>query len=175
MAYRKLFLFLEGNDDEIFFTHLLIDKFNELYNEVQIWKYAEKTKTKRKQFIRTISNVNEWDYICFGDFNSAKCITQAKERICTKFQELDKEKILVVVVEIESWYLAGVNNSFLREIGAKIKDRASITMNKEYFERLIPEKMPKAIFQQKILENYDMKLAAKNNESFKYFIKKYLG
>jgi hypothetical protein len=85
MIYSKLFLFLEGNDDETFFNQILCDKLKGLYTEVIIWKYAQKTDNQRKRFINAVNENKNWDYLCFRDYNSAKCITEKKKKITIKF------------------------------------------------------------------------------------------
>ncbi|MHA1294014.1 MAG: hypothetical protein ACTSQJ_15285 [Promethearchaeota archaeon] len=173
MKYSQLFLLLEGDDDERFFKHILIEKLKKKYTEVKIWKYSKKTHIQRKRFIDTINRVEYWDYLCFRDFDSNKCITNKKDKIIAKFNRIDRKKIFIVREEIESWYLAGVDNNFLRSIGANnLMDCPSIYITKEKFNRIIPKNMPRVLFLRKILQNFNLDLALKNNNSLKYLFKK---
>ena len=175
MEYKKLFLFIEGDDDERYFKHILLDLFKKKVNEIQLWKYTKKTNEKRKKFINTINSVDFWDYICFGDYDSSTCITMKKENIIKHLNNVIKNKIIIVIEEIESWYLAGVDNDFLREIGCqKLMDCPSIYITKEIFNNIIPPKMPRINFMKKILDNYDIDKAIKNNKSLKYLFRKIL-
>ncbi|MBD3196076.1 MAG: hypothetical protein GF317_13540 [Candidatus Lokiarchaeota archaeon] len=169
MEYSLLFLFLEGDDDERFFEQILLERFQELYTEVKIWKYAKKTDIQRKRFIDIVNNEDNWNYLCFRDFDSNTCITSKKESIISKFDRIVIENIFVVVEEIESWYLAGVDNDFLRSIGAtNLMDCPSIYITKEKFNHIIPKEMPRIQFMRKILQSYDIDLALTNNKSLKY-------
>lgn len=172
MEYTRLYLFLEGNDDERFFEQILLCKFKEIYSDVIIWKYTKKTDSQRKRFIDTINKVRNWDYICFRDINSAKCITQKKEKTVNKFDRINIEKIMIVIMEIESWYLAGIDNEFLRHIRANLIDCSYDHITKEYFNSLIPKNMLRINFVQKILQNYNINLAIRNSKSFAYIYKK---
>ena len=174
MIYSKLFLFLEGNDDETFFNQILCDKLKGLYTEVIIWKYAQKTDNQRKRFINAVNENKNWDYLCFRDYNSAKCMTEKKKKISDKFNTIILEKVFIIVLEIESWYIAGVDNDFLRSLGAETIDTNSNYITKENFNNLIPNTMPRDIFLSKILENFNIELAITNNKSFAYFMKKVL-
>ena len=40
----KLFIFIEGDDDERFFNRIIIPMFEKKYDKVQLWKYAQKKK-----------------------------------------------------------------------------------------------------------------------------------
>ena len=174
MEYERLYLFLEGDDDERFFEQILFPMFKDLYSDVRIWKYSKKTNNQRKRFIDTINKIGNWDYLCFRDINSAKCITQKKEKISDKFNRIIPEKIFIVIEEIESWYLAGITNDFLRSINSKPLDRSRNNITKEYFTSLIPNDMLRINFLQKILKNYEIDLAIKNNKSLAYlFMKKF--
>lgn len=172
MEYTRLYLFLEGNDDERFFEQILLCEFKKIYSDVKIWKYTKKTDNQRKRFIDTINKVTNWDYICFRDINSSKCVTQKKEKTIKKFDRINTKKIMIVIMEIESWYLAGIDNEFLSHIRANLIDRTCDSITKEYFNSLIPKGMLRINFLQKILQNYNINLAIRNNKSFSYIYKK---
>ena len=173
MEYNQLFLFLEGDDDERFFEHILGKKFKEIYTEVKIWKYSRKTDKQRKRIIDIVNKVDNWDYLCFRDFDSNRCITNKKDKIIDKFERINREKIFIVIEEIESWYLAGVDNDFLRSIGvSNLMDCPSIYITKEKFNCIIPKDMPRILFLRKILQSYDIDLALRNNRSLNYLFEK---
>ena len=175
MEYKKLFLFLEGDDDERYFNYLLLELFKKKVSEIQIWKYANKAIEKKKKFVNTINSVDFWDFIFFIDYDSSTCITMKKENIIKQLINVAKKNIIIIIEEIESWYLAGVDNDFLREIGCqKLMDRRSIYLTKEIFNSMIPLKMPRINFMRKILENYDIDKAIKNNSSLEYLFRKIL-
>lgn len=174
MEYTKLYLFLEGNDDERFFNKKLTKKLEEIYTKVEILKFAAMKLSDRRKYIRTILNKENWDYICVCDIDTTGCYPEKKRSIINKNNLIEEDKIVVVIKEIESWYLAGINNDFLRSIRAGLIDRNCNEITKEIFNNLIPKKMPRVIFMDKILENYNFNLAKRNNSSFLYFLRTFL-
>ena len=170
MEQTKLYLLLEGNDDERFFNKILTKSLEELFTKVEILKYAEMKLSVRRKYIRTIINKENWDYICACDIDTTGCYPKKKRSFISKNNLIEEDKIVVVIKEIESWYLAGIENDFLRSLGAGLIDRNCNEITKEIFDNLIPKKMPKAIFMNKILANYNINLAKRNNSSFLYFL-----
>ena len=84
-----------------------------------------------------------------------------------------KIKIIVVVKEIESWYLAGLDNKVCKQL--KIKNFPNTEkVTKEEFNSLIPKKFTSRIdFMLEILKNFSIEIAKKKNTSFRYFVEKY--
>jgi len=87
----KLFIFIEGDDDERFFERIIKPIF-ENKNEVHLVKYAQKKNEKIFQFLKSIQTMNA-DYIFVADNNGSPCITDRKQRIENDFQNIDKNKI----------------------------------------------------------------------------------
>ncbi len=170
-----LYVLLEGNDDERFFEAILKRKFEEKYLKVRIWKYAEKPKSKIRKFIDIIEDQTNWDYLYFCDFDSEICIAKKKDVIKEVIERIDVEKIIVVREEIESWYLAGIDNDFLRNLGAdSLIESVPKYITKEQFNNLIPKDMPRIMFLRKILHNYEISKALKNSKSLGYVFRKFL-
>ncbi|MBD3338004.1 MAG: hypothetical protein GF353_02770 [Candidatus Lokiarchaeota archaeon] len=174
MENFKIFLFLEGDDDERFFKKILINRFREKCNRVQIVKYAQMSHNGIIKLLKTIKYKENWDYIFLSDINSAECYPNKKSLIETRFEYIEIEKIVIVIMEIESWYLAGINNDFLRSINANLMDQGCNHVDKERFNLLIPQDMPRVLFMNKILDNYNIDLALENNESFEHFLRTFL-
>jgi len=61
MGY-KLFIFIEGDDDERFFNKIIIPMFENKYDSVKLWKYAQEKNEKILQFLNSI-NAMKADYI----------------------------------------------------------------------------------------------------------------
>jgi len=176
MPYKQLFIFLEGDDDERFFKTVVESFVQERYSMIQFWKYSTVKKNRRVNFIKSINAIGA-DYICVGDINDAPCVTTKKEKITSDFDnKITENKIIVVVKEIESWYLAGLDENTSKKLGIRenINTIVMDRINKEYFNQLIPKKMPRSVFMQKILENYDVEIAKGKNRSFRYFMNKWI-
>ncbi|KYK33412.1 MAG: hypothetical protein HXS48_25745 [Theionarchaea archaeon] len=132
-----LFILVEGNDDERFFKRIINPVFQEKYSSVRLWKYSKKKLEKTKRFIKSIKSMNA-DYIYTADINEAPCITFKKEDVIQK-SGIEEDKIIIVVKEVEGWYLAGLSAENSKRLGiSEIKDTNKTT--KEDFNRLIPKK-----------------------------------
>ena len=169
----KLFIFIEGDDDERFFNRIIIPMFENRYDKVQLWKYAQKKNEKIQQFLKSIQAMNA-DYIYVADNNGSPCITDRKQRIENDFQNIDKNKILVVVKEIESWYLAGIDNESSKNFGIKSFSNTE-HINKSAFNDLKPKRFNSRIdFMSEILKLFCIDTAKSKNELFSYFVENYV-
>jgi len=171
-SYKRLFILVEGNDDERFFNKIFIPKFKEKYDTVQINKYATMKKVNVDRFIRSIKAMGA-DYIYLTDINNSHCVTDKKTKIQSKYKNIDNDKIMVVIKEIESWYLAGLDDEVYEQ--NKIKNFANTdNVTKEIFNNLIPKKFTSRIdFMLEILKNFSIETAKQKNNSFQYFVEKY--
>jgi len=171
-SYKRLFIWVEGDDDERFFRNILKPKLHEKYDSVEIIKYATMKKEKVYNFVKSIQAMGA-DYIYVTDINDFPCITAKKEEVQKRVKNIDSSKIIVVIKEIESWYLAGLDAQACKEFNIhNVPETDSIT--KEQFDALIPEKFISRIdFMLEILKVFSIESAKQKNMSFKYFIMKY--
>jgi len=171
VEYKRLWILVEGNDDE-----RLVEKikyvFENKYEFVQIWKYAQQPHKKTQGFLKSINSMRS-DYFFLRDINQSLCITARKEKVANTYGELiDLNKIIVVIKEVESWYLAGLDNNNCKELGLEAFDRTDET-TKEQFNSLIPNRFDSRIdFMQEILKRFCIKTAKEKNASFDYFMSK---
>ena len=176
MANKRLFILLEGDDDERFFESVAEPLFKERYTMIKIYKYSQKPQKHKKtaNFIKSIESMKA-DYIYVIDFNNAPCITAKKEEIMGELDyTVTGNKIIVVVKEIEGWYLAGLDEKTSKRLGIRKKIRTTDKITKEHFNQLIPKDMPRIEFMLKILENYEVGVAEGKNRSFGYFLNKWI-
>jgi hypothetical protein len=171
MGYQQLFIFVEGNDDERFIEKIR-SVFDEQYDYVKIYKYRQTPPKQTKKFLRAITAMKS---NCFflADINSLPCPTAKKEKITNMYgKSVALEKIMVVIKEIESWYLAGLDDDSCRELGVKtFTDTNNIT--KEQFNTIMPKKFDSRIdFMQEILKRFCLTTARQNNNSLDYFLTK---
>lgn len=135
----SLFILVEGSDDERFFQKVVRPFFQKRYSDVRLWKYSKEKIEKRRAFLRSIKAMKA-DYIYVTDINEAVCTSSKKERVMEKLG-VEKGKIIVVVREIEGWYLAGVKPENAKKLGiSNVENTDSIT--KEDFNRLLSEGGP---------------------------------
>ena len=172
MSYKRLFILIEGNDDERFFENILKSLLQERYSAIKFWKYSQQKQVRIVNLVKSINSMKA-DYIFARDFNDSPCITAKKERITGEFKQITEDKIIVVVKEIESWYLAGLDENTSKKVGIRKKIRTANRITKEEFNQLIPKNMPRIEFMRNILENYDVEIAKRRNRSFGYFLNKW--
>lgn len=167
----KLFIFIEGDDDEKFFDRIIIPMFANKYDTVKLWKYAQEKNERISKFLKSINAMNA-DYIFVSDNDASPCITDRKQRIENDFQNIDKNRILVVVREIESWYLAGIDDESSENFGIKSFSNTE-HINKIAFNALKPKRFNSRIdFMSEILKLFCVDTAKMKNGSFSYFIEK---
>jgi nitrogen regulatory protein PII-like uncharacterized protein len=173
MHYKRLYVFVEGNDDERFFKKILKPFFKTKYSDVNIFKYAEVKKEKIVNFIKSINSMSG-EYILLNDINSSVCISAKKQQIQNEISNLKFDSITVVIKEIESWILAGLDTQSSKRL--KIKNfRNTDSINKEQFYNLMKNKYDSRIdFMIDILNYYSIDIAKTKNKSFRYFCEKYL-
>ena len=172
-TYKRLFIWVEGDDDERFFNRILLSpKFQKKYGNVKIIKYATMKKEKVDNFIRSIKAMGA-DYIYLTDINDSPCVTAKKREIQSEYKNINNDKVIVVIKEIESWYLAGLDNKVCKQL--KINNFANTEyVTKEKFNALIPKKFTSRIdFMSEILKNFSIEIAKQKNNSFQYFVEKY--
>ncbi|KPL21454.1 MAG: hypothetical protein AMJ75_09950 [Phycisphaerae bacterium SM1_79] len=171
MPYKRLWVLVEGNDEERFFDaikHTLENK----YDFVQMWQYAQQPPKRIKNFLNSIRAMNS-DYFVLKDINRSPCVTAKKNSIKTKYGTIiDANSLIIVVKAIESWYLAGLDTNTCKKLRIKAVGKTD-DITKEQFDRLIPKKFDSRIdFMVEILKRFSVKTARRKNKSFSYFMTK---
>lgn len=167
-----LFVFIEGDDDERFFEKVIKPMFEKKYDSVIPWKYACEKNEKIVSFLRSIEAMHA-DYICLTDNDGSPCVTDRKQKLQLDITNIKTQNVIVVIKEIESWYLAGINESFSRKFGIKSFTNTE-HINKSAFNDLIPTKFDSRLdFMIEILKYFCADTAILKNNSFKYFYEKF--
>ncbi|MFC1900735.1 hypothetical protein ACFLYN_03980 [Chloroflexota bacterium] len=173
--YKVLYILLEGSDDGRFFERIVKPLFKDMYDHVGIWEYAKKRPEKTRRFIRSICAMLG-NYIYVTDINQSPCITHRKSVAKNKLiNNIDDANILVVKKEIESWYLAGLDEVCCRKYRIPHFNTTD-NITKEQFNNLIPSKFKSSriAFLQEILEYHQVDIAKQKNESFEYLLHKHV-
>jgi hypothetical protein len=170
MAYKRLFILVEGGDDIRFFGALIKPFFEGGYDNVVVREWRQQSAKYIASLIRSIERMGA-DLIFVADIDRAPCIGGKKAELETVYH-VCAESVIVVVREIEGWYLAGLDNMTSRKFGLACGSTDNVT--KEDFNRQIPRRYDSRIsFMIEILEHFAVATACRRNRSFKYFTAKY--
>jgi hypothetical protein len=171
MSYKRLYIWAEGIDDERFFEKIIEPKLQEQYDYIKIVRYSNMKGEKVKDFLKSIKSIMDADYFFITDIDKSPCVSAKKEEIENIIDiDIDKEKIVVVIKEIESWYLAGLDTTKFKKIKIRHFERTD-NISKEDFNKLISGNS-RVNFMIEILNNFSIEMAKQRNKSFKYFIEK---
>lgn len=173
MGYKRLYIWVEGDDDERFFDWVIKAKYFKKYDYLEIIKYKRLKIEEINNFIKSIKSMNA-NYIYVADINNAPCVTNKRDKIQKEFKNIDRDRIMVVIKEIESWYFAGLDGINCRKLGVARLFNITDNFTKEQFNDMIPKKFDSRIdFMLEILKCFSIEKAKERNKSFKYFIEKY--
>jgi len=169
MKESRLFLFVEGNDDERFFSRIVIPLFEGRYISIEIISYASMKSEKVCRFVRSIIDMGH-DFILFADIDEEQNVRVKKSLLKERFCTLTDDRIVVIIKEIESWYLAGLDKRAQKRLGIR-SYRTTNHITKEIFNRMIPRNYSSRIaFMAEILSLYSIIEAQNRNQSFSYFL-----
>ncbi len=172
MTDGVLIVFVEGLDDERFFQKVLKPKLDDRYQYVQLFRCRGKPDKKIAAFIRSARSAG-WECLYVEDIDVAPCVTRKKEEIIDHFA-LELDEVVVVVREIEGWYLAGLNQKACKAVGLKYVE-SSDDIIKEQFNSMMPGRYDSLLdFKLEMLKYQDLSAAAARNVSLAYFIRKHI-
>lgn len=178
MTMKSIFyLLVEGIDDYNFIKRIFKRYFEEQYVKAIPLEYAQDSPEELKTFIEIVEGSEEDDYIIFGDYKQeCGCITNTKIKINDeKFGgNADLNKILIVIREIEGWYLAGLSDDDITELKIELNLSNTNYITKKIFNDNIPRKdlKYKSIYMSILLAKFKIEYGRKRNESFCYCCEK---
>lgn len=169
----KIWVFLEGKDDLRFFVKIVFPILEQRYSHIKPIKYSNLSPEKRANMIAAINNSGA-EYVYVQDLDEAPCISFSKNNTVTLLSNIiAPENIIVVIREIECWYLCGLNeNECTKLLGHNIASTESYTKNQ--FNKLIPKGVSRAEFMRNLLSKFNLRIGEQKNCSFKYFSEKWL-
>ena len=170
MSQKGLYIWVEGPTDNKFFEKIIKPYFQERYDFVKIGEWSQTKPSIVCKMIKSNCKHGQ-DYIFVTDFDGFRCVKQKKDKITQKYP-LNVNKVVIVKTEIESWYLAGLNKTTCKFFKIKTMKDTQL-LKKDHFMKLIPKGYDEKMFKIEILENYSLKIAKQQNESFNYFVTKY--
>ena len=133
---HRLFILVEGEDDVRFFGRIIKPLLKGLYDSVEIVPYACTKREKVSRFIKSVRLMKN-DYIFVADIDNENSVRDKKQLLYSRYSEVDGRSIIIVVMEIESWYLAGLTDESTRHLGIQPLTGTDF-VTKEEFNRIIP-------------------------------------
>lgn len=169
---NKLYIYIEGGNDEIFMNFVLSDYLRKnLDIDIHPIPYAQKPPKKISKDIKSKFRY-EYLFLSYLDSKTHPCITSMRNERFNKYENLKYSKIVIVKEEIESWYLAGIDNSLDPFKDWEIPNRTD-SIEKEDFDKIYKNSFDsKKDCLIEIAKHYDINLAMNRNDSFKYFLNK---
>jgi hypothetical protein len=172
VAPGGIYIFVEGDDDRRFFEKVLAQHFTQTYGWMKVIGYASMRPVQVTKFIKGI-DASGGKYIFLADKNGSPCVTIRKEKLMERYTSLKAGIIQVVVQEIESWYLAGLDSAVCRKLRVRFLG-ATNSVPKEEFNTLMPKRYDSRIaWMIDVLGHFSLETAKAQNDSFRYFAKKY--
>lgn len=172
MKTRRLFLLVEGNDDERFFSRVIRPLLMRHYVSVDIIPYASMKSSQVCRYIKGLYTMG-YDFILVADIDQEPSVPEKKQVLMARFSNLQQDRIMVIVKEIESWYLAGLDDRASAAVGMR-KLKTTDFLTKEHFNRWIPAHYGSRIaFMIECLEHFSLAVAIEKNRSFRYFMHHY--
>ena len=174
---KKLWVWLEGTSDELFFTRIIEPLFKARYTAIHKNTYAQQRKSYTDSKIYEVMRSRAaLEYLWLADLDPDRypCVTAKKNATTCQHLHLQVDRIAVVAPEIEAWYLAGLDSTACEALRIpECQDTNSLT--KEGFSKLIPTKYRSEIdFRMDVLDKFSVEVAKRKNDSFAYFCKKHL-
>jgi len=167
--YRRLYLLVEGVDDLRFLERVVIPALSARYDYILPWQYAQQKPEKVHSFLRSIRSIGA-DYFFLADVDAHLCFPSKRQALLDKFTELQGSQTLIVVTEIESWYLAGVPEN--NDLGVQVSPNTS-GVTKEQFDAARPKAFDSRIdYMIELLKVFSIETAAQRNPSFQYFARR---
>lgn len=170
MTEKTLYVLLEGPDDERFFDRVVAPLFATRGYETKVWKYACEKRLRTMNLIRVLRKAG-FPYVFVRDIDSTPYARRRVQETLDSFgHAMEAEMIVIVIAEIESWYLAGVRSEEAITLGIPPLAARTERITKEAFNALIPRGVSRIEFMEAALDGFDVGLAKRRNRSFQYFM-----
>ncbi len=177
MSKKTLYIFIEGDDDEKFINTFIRDKksLKEKYAGIKCVQYSQWNIRKLNAYIDV---VKKQDYIILGDADFKgviNCFSSRKKELIKKYNIPDADRVWVVIEEIESWFLAGFDETFCKKESLEYKKKTE-KITKEIFNKIDKKKKKKTHkqlidFLVKKKDDFSFEEVSKRNESLMRFCK----
>jgi len=177
MVNKTVVYFVEGNRGIDFVNEVVKKRITNMgkYDAVIPYKYKNIPKSDNTKFIKGLRAVGS-DILCMADINSSPGIEERKEKLRKDdVGDVPDNCIVIVIKEIESWYLAGLDRECCRKLKIGHRARTDTISKKECHALIAKSKYsPREACMSEILKRYNIEIARGKNKSFYYFYTTYL-
>ena len=174
MDFNDFFIWVEGPQDKIFVESILKPIFQQRHASVKIIYHAGRGPKRCENLIKSLKSMNS-DYLFFADFDANHtCVTDKKDEIVKKIPNIDRNKIVIVKFEIESWYAAGLDKSKCGKLRFKHVPNTEKLTKEMFDEEKHRQYFSKIAFMKEILKVFSISTAKNQNSSFAYLFKKHI-
>jgi hypothetical protein len=172
MKERRIFILVEGNDDERFFSRIIRPLFADMYASIEIVMFACMKNEKVYRFVRSIIEMGH-DFILCADIDQEESVRAKKKVLNERYGLFENDRMVIIIREIESWYLAGLDERAQHRLGIR-HFGSTDHITKELFNSMIPRHYSSRIaFMGDILTFFSPPAARERNRSFAFFCQHY--
>ncbi len=169
---KRLFILVEGEDDVRFFGRVIKPLLVPHYDDIEIIPFASIKRVKVNNFLKSMTQMHN-EYILVADIDTERSVRDKKQLLYHWYPDINGGNIIVVIMEIESWYYAGLPDSTLQKLGLPVL-ASTDELTKEDFNAIIPKSFDSRIdFMFEILKTFSPATALRRNRSFKFFFERY--
>lgn len=109
------------------------------------------------------------EYVYLRDIDSAPRVHDRRDQVMNETPGIRADAIVIVVPEIEAWYLAGLDRDACAELGI-VHRGITDDVTKERLEAMQPSRYRTRVgFLQDVLRRFSFDTANERNASFRYF------
>jgi hypothetical protein len=174
VPFTQLFVWVEGPDDQRFVDTILRPRLEELYDWVEVVPYSGMANEKITKWIESIRSINDATYAFLADNDQSACVPAKKEELVRRIKSLQPSRIVIVVEEIEAWYLAGLAAEGRERLG--INEMANTdNVNKEAFDlHRRPDYGSRVDWMIEMLRHYSLEEGCSRNSSLGRFVARFI-
>ncbi|HEX8086507.1 MAG TPA: hypothetical protein VF529_19625 [Solirubrobacteraceae bacterium] len=167
-----LFVFLEGDDDHRFLQTIIVPRLQDRFDAVNLWRYAEQKKAVVDALVKGVEAGGD-QYLFLADLDAAESVEERKKALCNEIPTLRLDRIIIVVSEIEGWYLAGLDAQSQRAMridAGRIPHRTDEVVKEDLAGIIPPNRYRSTVdFFREVLNRFAIPEARRRNDSFDYF------
>lgn len=165
-----IYILIESDTDDEFYEAILEPILYEKYAQVISYKYIERKKTDVVKYLNVIRK-QKADYFVLGDKDEDTKADAIKRIFKRMDNKIIKNRIRLIIKEMECWILAGLNN----EMYVRYDIQLNINNTEIYCKEEICDEFKKHLnpsqFITAILNTFNLSNARLRNKSFDTFIK----